>query len=340
MGGMRVTGLNLSDSSVEIVELTTTWLGQGHFSKQTRADLAEGLIENGIIHDVTKLAQAIQAATTVTGDLIMSLPESQVYSRWLRFPAETKPADVRVTIQEHCSEYIPFERGDMVLDYIFAPVVGAQRDVLLLGVPNTILTAYRELAAALHCKLKRLELESLSSARAALEQLPSSGATLLLDVGARTSIASWFTNAGLHFTFNIPLAGLHFTEQVQHELKLTVSEAERLKQRSGFTGKTKDILAQAWQPIVQAVNDGRQYLETESATHTTGVVLIGGSAQLPGVTDWLHEQWQLPVILPQALPWQKKYGMVEELMLNAAGLALGELKSYRHWPTVNFNNSI
>ncbi len=337
---MRVTGINLSDSSVEIVELTISWFERGHFSKQVRADLAEGLIVNGIIHDVVKLAQTVQTATTVTGNIMLSLPESQVYSRWLRFPAETKPTDIRHTIQAHCSEYIPFEYSDVALDYVFAPLTGAQRDVLLLAVPHTILAAYHELAKALHCTLKRLELESLSSARAALAQLPSTGATLLLDVGARTSIASWFTKDGLHFTFNVPLAGAHFTEQIQHSLKLTDSAAERLKQRSGFTGKTKDSLAQAWQPIVQAVNDGMHYLETESNTHTTSVVLIGGSAQLPGVVDWLHEQWQLLVVLPQALPWQTKYGMVEKLMLNAAGLVLGELKQYRHWPSVNFNNTI
>ncbi|EKD79622.1 MAG: Type IV pilus assembly protein PilM [uncultured bacterium] len=337
---MRVTGINLSDSSVELVELTTNWFGQGRFTAQQRADLAEGLVENGVIHDLSALAQAIQNVRKVAGDSILSLPESQVYSRWLRFPAETKPADIRHTITTHCSEYIPFEANDVALDFVFGAVSGGQRDVLLLAVPKTIIASYRALAEALHCKLKRLELESLSSARAALAALPSTGAVLLLDVGARTSIASWFTQEGLRFTFNVPLAGQYFTEQVQQALKLTVTEAERLKQRSGFTGKTKATLEQAWQPIIQAINDGMQYLEKESATHTTQVVLIGGSAQLPGATDWLHAQWQLPVSIPTALPWQTKYGMVEELMLNAAGLVLGELKAYRHWPTVNFNNSI
>lgn len=336
---MRVIGLNLSDSSVEVIELTTGWLGRARFTQHTRLDMPDDLVTNGVIHDVPKLAQAIHQSWTVTGDVIISLPESQVYSRWLRFPAETKLADIRHTIATHCADYIPFEASDVVLDFVFGTVTGSQRDVLLLAVPKTIIASYQALAMALHCKLKRLELESLSSARAALATLPTGDATLMLDVGARTSIASWFTRDGLRFTFNIPVAGHAFTEQVQQALKLTVPEAERLKLQSGFTGKTQAILTQAWQPIIQAVNDGMRYLETESATPTAQVVLIGGSAQLPGVVEWLHEQWQLPVSLPTALPWQTKYGKVDALMLNAVGLVLGELKAYRYWSTVNFNKN-
>lgn len=336
---MSLLGVNVSDSSVEVVELTTGWFGQARITAQQRTDLAEGLVDNGIIHDPVALAAAIQSIVP-RGDLIMSIAEGQAYSRWLRFPASANARDIKNTIQSQCAQYVPFEANEVALDYLFAGKRGEQQDVLFLAVPRVVLTGYQELATALQCKLKRLELESLSSARAALNGLPSTGATLLLDVGARTTIASWFTKEGLRFSFNIPMAGHYFTTQVQKALKITPLEAERVKQRFGFNGKTKVVLAAAWQPIVKGVNEASSYLQAEFQLHTTAITLIGGSAQLPGVVDWLHEQWQLPVALPTVLPWQKKYGMVDALMLNAVGLVLGELKPYRDWPTVNFINHI
>ncbi|MBI4407172.1 MAG: pilus assembly protein PilM [Candidatus Kerfeldbacteria bacterium] len=343
---MSMIGLNLSDSSVEVVELTTGWFGQARITAQKRLDLAEGLVDNGLIHHPVELAKTIQHLVPA-GEITLSIPEAQVYSRWLRFPANTKEHEIKQTIQSQCSQYVPFEASEVALDFIFSGQQGDQQDVLLLAIPVTVLKGYQELATALHCRLKRLELESLSSARAALGALPTTGAMLLLDVGARTTIASWFTKSGLRFSFNIPLAGRYFTEQVQKALKTTPLEAERLKQRFGFETKTNVALEEAWQPIIKAVNEAISYLQLEAQLPTTAVTVIGGSALLPGLVDWLHDQWKLPVALPNKLPWQQKYGMVAKsnqeegtLMLNAVGLVLGELKPYRDWPTVNFINSI
>ncbi len=341
---MRIIGLNLSDTSAELVELSGSLLQRSGWTQSVREELVEGLVENGIIHQVDALAAKL-AGQFKPGDLAMSIPEGQVYSRWLRFPLSAKLHDIRQTITEQAGHYFPFESHELVFDCISTGRIGDQQDVFCVAVPKKVLEGYRQLSKLLRCNLVRLELESLSSARAVLPQLPTHGSTLILDIGARTTIASWFMHSGLRFTFNIPLAGQYFTEQVQTHLKLTKLEAERLKQQLGFTKQVAPVLESAFAPVLKAIMEGISYVQSEWQMNTTHVVLLGGSAQLPKLTDYLDQQLHLPVGLPSALPWEKTYGMVSTeaqeagYMLNAVGLALGAVKAYRHWPSVNFINS-
>lgn len=341
---MRILGLNLSDASAELVELSGSLLQRPGWTAHLRVELPEGLVTNGVIHDVSQLASKLNSQFR-PGDLAMSIPEAQIYSRWLRFPGKTKLNEIRATIAQQAAEYFPFESHEIAFDCVSAGPHGESQDVFAVAVPHLVLNSYRELAKALQCSLVRLELESLSSARAALPSLPKAGATLLLDIGARTTIASWFTEQGLRFTFNVPLAGQYFTEQIQQSLKLTPLEAERLKQKQGLSGKVEPVLAAALTPLVKSINEGMSYVQSEWQIDTQAVVLIGGSAQLPKLTDYLTTQLQITTSVPPALPWQTTYGMVSasdqegNYMLNAVGLALGELKAYRDWPIVNFLNT-
>ncbi len=341
---MRILGLNLSDASAELVELSGGLLQRPGWTTHLRVELSEGIVTNGIIHDVSLLASKLKGQFR-PGNLAMSIPESQVYSRWLRFPAKTKLSEIRATIAQHAAEYFPFEAHEIVFDCVSAGQHGESQDVFTAAVPHLVLNSYREFAKALDCTLVRLELESLSSARATLPSLPKVGATLLLDIGARTTIASWFTDQGLRFTFNVPLAGQYFTERIQQGLKLTALEAERLKQTQGLSGKVESVLVAALEPLVKSLNEGISYVQSEWQIDTKAIVLIGGSSQLPKLADYLATQFQVTTNLPPALPWQTTYGMVSasdqegNYMLNAVGLALGELKAYRDWPTVNFLNT-
>jgi Tfp pilus assembly PilM family ATPase len=341
---MRILGLNLSDASAELVELSGGLLQRSGWTQRLRVELSEGLVTNGVIHQVEALAAKLEGQFK-PGDLVMSIPEGQVYSRWLRFPVSAKLHDIRHTITERASQYFPFEAHEIAFDCLSAGSVGDQQDIFCAAVPRAVLDGYRQLAKALHCNLVRLELESLSTARAVLSNLPTAGATLLLDIGARTTIASWFTHAGLRFTFNMPLAGQYFTEQVQTSLKVTALEAERLKQKLGFTKQVQPPLEVAFVPILKGLREGMSYVQSEWQLETKEVVVLGGSAQLPKLTDYLTQQLQVSAHLPTALPWEKTYGMVSTseqevvYMLNAVGLALGGAKAYRHWPVVNFINS-
>lgn len=341
---MRILGLNLSDASAEVVELSSSLLQRPTWTARLRVELPEGLVSNGVIHDVGQLASKL-ANQFRPGDLAMSIPEAQVYSRWLRFSSVTKLSDLKATVRQQAAQYFPFEAHEIAIDCVSAGKHGDTQDLFCVAVPHLVLNSYRELAQALRCNLVRLELESLSSARAALANLPAAGSILLLDIGARTTIASWFTHQGLRFSFNVPLAGQYFTEQLQQGLKLSPLEAERLKQKQGLSGKAEPILTSALEPLLKSMNEGISYVQSEWQLDTTAVVLMGGSSQLPKLATYLTEQLHVSAGLPTALPWQTTYGMVSaseqegSYMLNAVGLALGELKAYRDWPTVNFLNT-
>lgn len=346
---MKLTGINFSDTSIEAVELEQGWLQGPAFSAFSRVLLPDGCIENGVIlkpEIVVEqlrqlLAQAKPKAITTTA-ITLSLPEGQIFSRLLSFPKSSTQDQIEQTIIDQLSRFLPFEPGEVFFDTLPLGQRGDKVDVLLVAVQKTVVQGYEAIAQQLGWTVKAIELESISSARAVLDKIPARQAILLLDIGARTTIASWFDSSGLRYSYNIALAGNYFTEQVVKQLRCTPLEAEQRKQAEGFTGAMAPILTEAFSPILKQVREGLAYVQANYDLPTTAVHLLGGSARLPGLADFLTQQLHIETSLVQLLPKLKKNDILQQIQeedsiyYNAVGLALGSSKAYQQRPTINF----
>lgn len=342
--------MNLSDSSVEAVELQQGLFGRPAIRAYNRVLLPDGCMDNGVIKSPAALAENLRQLFAaahphpIAGAAVaMSLPETQLFSRLLSFPREVSIEQISATIIDQFSRYLPFEFSEVVYDHFSLGQRGNYRDVLLVAIQRTVLESYDDLIAELNWPVMALELESISSARAVVPAVPAGQATLLLDVGARTTIASWFDDHGLRYTFNSPLAGHYFTQQVVEQLHIAFAEAEASKCRAGVVqAPLNKIIQQAWQPLIEHVRNGIQYVATTLERPTTKIMLIGGSAQLPGIADWLTTQLNCQTILPPLLPNLKQNDMVQHvqregsLYYNAVGLALGHSATFQPRPKINF----
>lgn len=351
---MELVGINLSDSSIEAVEIQQGFIGLPAIQAISRVVLPDQCVENGIIRNLPVLVEKMQHVLATarprpitTTTVALALPETQVFSRLLSFPLDVTSEQMQATITDQFSRYLPFELSDVVHDHLTLGKRGAYHDVLLVAVQRSVLTTYQELAEQLHWRVAAFELESISSARAVLSDIPVGETVLLLDVGARTTIASWFDHQSLRYTFNTPLAGNYFTQQVVEQLHVPFADAEQKKCQSGVAhAPVADIVQHAWQPLLKHVSDGITYVQTKLELPTSRIVLIGGSAQLPGISEWLTAQLHHPVVLPSLLPGLKKNDMVQliqqegSLYYNAVGLALGATKAHHQRPRINFNKSI
>lgn len=347
---MKFVGVNLSDNSVEAVELQQGVFGLPDITAVNRAALLPGCIEQGQIRDSKTLTEQLRQLMTsaqphpiVTNAVALAIPESQIFSRLLSFAQDVSAAQIEATITDQFSRYLPFELTEVAYDHISLGRRGVYQDVLLVAVQRTVLQAYEALLQQLNWKIVALELESISSARAVIGPLKDSEMILLLDVGAATTIASWFDAQGLRYTFNTSIAGNYFTQQLVEQQHITFAEAETKKCRSGVVeAPAAAVVQQAWQPLIKQIEQGIQYVQTTLGLSTSEVRLIGGSAQLPGITDWLSQQLNHPVILPTLLPNLKKNDMVQVIQregsvyYNALGLALGLSKNQQQRAKINF----
>lgn len=345
---MNHIGLNLSDASIEVAELQQGWFGRPKLIAVGRSVLPAGCIEQGVIKQLDVVIEKIKLACAeaksdnvphaITAKLAtMAVPEAQIYSRLLRFPKDVSQEQLRHTIQVQFSDYLPFEITEVAYDYLRLGQTNDQIDVLLAAVPITILKSYTALCQQLGYHIQALELESISSARAVLSETSKAAtSTLLLDLGAHTTIASWFDRYGLCFTFNQALAGEALTDSIVASLKVPVTEAEQLKQRLGLTGKTASSIQTTLQPLLTQIREGMNYVQQSAGLQTDRIMLIGGTAQLPGLADWLQGQLGVTVELAKLLPGLQTNGIIDGIYYNAIGLALGGSKHYQARPKINF----
>lgn len=352
---MDIVGINFADTSIEAVQAVSSWLGGAKVRSFNRMEIPAGVIENGSLRDETQLVNQVRQLLTtakpkpITSQRVAcSIPESQIFSRVLSFPLQVSLAEIHQSLQFQLPAYVPFEANAMYYDALPLGEHNGQTEVLAVALDRKILDAYVKLFDRLRMRIDTIELESISSSRAVMKLPPEGQLSLLLDIGSRTTIVSFFSQAGLCFTFNVPVAGALFTEQIAKTQNITIHQAEKIKCQYGFQAKGKsaavsDVLRAAWQPIITKIKEGIDYIETKTKSQLASIVLIGGSAQLPGLTAYLREQFNVETSLGSLLPIFKKNSILQALIqqqlmyADAAGLAAGPFKrSTAQAPSINF----
>ncbi len=353
---MKIVGLNLSDSSLEAVEMNRGMFGGESITAIARHGIADGIVENGIIHDRKALVEVVRTAlqsaeptSITTKQLSLSIPESQVYSRVLRLSVDGAHDAVMNQLGQELPKYIPFRNDEIVYDYIPLHDRGDDSDVLAVAVPKSVLVEYKALADDLGMTIKSIELESISSARAIINSKDLQQPVLILDLGSRTTIVSFFDSNGLRFTYNMSVAGDSITEHIIKNTKMNFREAEQEKHAKGIGDNAdaaiKDLIEDVLGKMVSSLQEAIHYYEQRYQHKVEKVLLLGGTAQMHGLPKYMAKQLSLECVRADILPNLTKTGILDELnqgailYANALGLALGVTRKLSRSEYINFKKS-
>jgi cell division protein FtsA len=161
----------------------------------------------------------------------------------------------------------------------------------------------------------RHTVSSLAAAEAVLTRQQKESGTILLDIGAGTTNLVVIEDGEVQYVSVLPIGGTHITNDLAIGLKTDLDIAEKVKvehaqldkkskketitvelDKVAHTFKTDDIAM-----ITEArVDELLDYVEKElrkiqrSRKLPGGVVLVGGSAKLPGLAEFTKEKLQLP----------------------------------------------
>jgi type IV pilus assembly protein PilM len=99
---------------------------------------------------------------------------------------------------------------------------------------------------------------------------------------------------------NIPVGGNHFTRQLSRELKLTHAKAEQLKRNARQAEDPKQLF-KAMRPVfgdfVSEVQRSLAFFQgLEKNAKVSRLVLLGNSANLPGLRQFLNQQLELDIV--------------------------------------------
>jgi len=346
----KAFGLDISDLSLKFLMLRKK--GK-KFSVVSfgESQIEPGIVEGGEVKDEEKLAKIVKEATkkVKTKYVVACLPEEKAFLQVIKMPMMSEE-DLKSAIVFEAENYIPLPVNEVYLDCEVVPPVYNHLDhldVLLVAIPKKTVDPYLRVLKKAGLKPIAFEIESLAIARALIENQTTTYPVLIIDLGATRTSFIIFAGKSVRFTTSIPVSGIHFTELIAKNLKISFEKAEKLKIIHGLKEglkiklgekttleKTKGKIFEALIPaLVDLVQQIKKYIDYYQAhAYLSGLppngkrihklVLSGGGANLKGLKEFLELELKISVEIGN--PW----------------INVGEVKNFPKEKSLSFTTAI
>ena len=343
-------GLDISDLSLRFLMLRKR--GK-KFSVVSfgESQIEPGIIEGGEVKDEEKLAKIVKEATkkVKTKYVVACLPEEKAFLQVIKMPIMSEE-DLKSAIVFEAENYIPLPVNEVYLDCEIVPPVYnhlKHLDVLLAAIPKRTVDPYLRALKKAGLKPIAFEIESLAIARALIKNQTTTYSVLIIDLGATRTSFIIFAGKSVRFTTSIPISGIHFTELIAKNLKISFEKAEKLKIVHGLKeglkiklgekttlekvkGKIFEALIPALVDLVQQIKKYIDYYQAHaylSGLPPNGkrihkLILSGGGANLKGLKEFLELELKIPVEIGN--PW----------------INIGEVKNFPKEKSLSFTTAI
>lgn len=245
-----------------------------------------------------------------TRDVVVALPESQVFTRVITVP-KMSDKELKNAMQWEAEQYLPIPLKDVSLDYrvIGNSETAAKTDVLLVAAPLTLTTKYLKIISEANLSIVGLETESLATARSLVGLTPSTPTTLVVSIGAITTDISVVSKGFIRFTRSISTGGESFARSVSQELGFEIDRAREYVRSYGLEesqleGKVMKAIKPVFDVVVSEVKRSIAYYTTHQKEDVIKRVIVsGGAASLPGILVYLAAALNIEVQV--ADPWEE-----------------------------------
>ncbi|MBI2103915.1 type IV pilus assembly protein PilM [Candidatus Woesebacteria bacterium] len=300
-------GLDIGTKTIKVVELESrgdTYLLKASGVIGYKGQDIEKLVEERDIAAVADIILKLFKAANVSGrDVMLSLPESQVFTRTVKLPVLTDQ-EVSAAIKWEAEQYIPIPVKDAIVQHqiLARSEAGAEPGVLVLLVaaPRVLVEKYTNLVQLARLKLVAVETELMSMVRCLA---PDKQTSLLIDFGARSADVAIAKNGLLVFSRSIPTAGEALTRALTQKLEVTPAEAEEYKRVYGLTasqleGKIRVSIEPIVRGIVDEVKKAIHFYQTEEKGDApTTAIIAGGVSGMPELISYMTNQLAIEVLI-------------------------------------------
>jgi type IV pilus assembly protein PilM len=245
------------------------------------------------------LAQALAERELSRDCIVTALPGTRVTQRHFRLPFTGRQVAGAVRFEVEESLPVPLER--MILTHEVVGVRDGQTDVLAILAPRTDIEEH--LAVVRRCGLEPRHVEAEGAVLANLSPYLGAGDTarVVLDIGHSKTHVGLLAGGKPLLLRAIPIAGDRFTEAIAEELALGREDAEEYKHEHGIfklgtTTPTSLRLGVLLDQLARETLRTLQSLVSDAVNPVAPaeVVLVGGSAAIRELPDYLSERLGLP----------------------------------------------
>jgi type IV pilus assembly protein PilM len=298
-------GIDVSSSSVKLVELSRNRTGELVLERCAIEPLERGWITDGNIEKFDEVAEAVRRLVRKSGsktkNVAMALPTSAVITKKIVLPGGLSDKELEAQVESEANQYIPFSLDEVSLDFcVIGPSASSVGDVeVLIAASRKEKVSDRQgLAEAAGLKPVVMDVESYASRMAAsrvIETLPNQGQdslVALFEVGALTASLQVMRNDDVLYERDQAFGGAQLTQLIVRQYGFSADEAEAKKRSGDLPDDYKAaVLGPFIDSMAQEVGRALQFFFTSTPHNKVDhILLAGGSAALPGLTEAVTQQ--------------------------------------------------
>ncbi len=297
-------GLDISSSSVKLVELGQDRDGRYVLERCAMEPLERGWITDGNVENFDQVADAmrrvVKSSGTRTRNVALALPASAVITKKIILPGGMSEADLEVQVEAEANQYIPFSLDEVSLDFcVIGPSSASAGDVeVLIAASRKEKVQDRQgLAEAAGLKPLVLDVESFASRLSAtrlIDGLPRSkgGAMVaLFEVGAFTTSMQVIRNNEVLYDRDQAFGGAQLTQLIVRQYGFALEEAEQRKRTGDLPEDYAGVLKSFVDSMAHEITRALQFFFTSTPHNRVDhILLAGGSAALPGLAEAVTAQ--------------------------------------------------
>jgi len=340
-----VVGLDITTSSIKLIELTASGSGYRVESYAAEATPANAINEKAIV-DADAVGEAIRRAVKRSGtkikDVAFAISGDAVITKVIQMPSNLGYRDLEGPVELQADQYIPFPMEEVSFDF---EVVGEtdrdpdMQDILLVAT-RTENVDQRQVAvesAGLEARVVDVEAFAVENACQLLaHQMIDNGEgkfIAIVDFGASSTTFSVLKDLKVIYTRDFAFGGQQLTEEIMRTYGLSVEDAGRAKKEGGLPSNYQPEVLDAFiDDMSQQVSRSLQFfLASGSDREQPDQILVcGGCANIPGVADVIGSRVGIPTEIGDPLGQMKlstkakAQGVRSDAtaLLTACGLAL------------------
>ena len=342
-----VVGIDIGSATLRAVEVEGADKARPTLVRHHEVPLPDGAVSRGEVLEPNTVASSLRHLWSQGGfkskNVVLGMGNQRVLARDLSVPKMSRER-IRETLPFQVQDMLPVPVADALLDFypvsetvtengpmVHGLLVAAVKDVVLGNVKATQLAGLTTVD---------VDLIPFALSRVLVGRPKLAGTVGLIDIGANTTSVVIAKNGVPQFVRIIPTGGADLTQALRTGLEIEHEQAESIKRSIGLAKQVSsaeehhavEIIYQVTSELLTSLrNTVNYFVNTRPEEPVRQLVVTGGGAFLPGLTDALSEMSRLPVVFgdPFATVALSRGLSADNLRLNrsalavALGLALG-----------------
>lgn len=305
-------GLDISSSSVKMVELADAGKGERRVERYAIEPLPKDAVVDGNIANLDGVAEVIQRCHKRLGSttkfVAMALPTAAVITKKIILPGNLRETEMEIQVESEANQYIPFALEEVNLDFqVVGPAPSSPDEVEVLIAASRKEKVEDRVACAEVAELKPvvMDVEAFAAQAAyelVMQHLPGGGRNqnvALVDIGVNAMKVTIMREDQPVYTREQAFGGGLLTQDIMRAYGMSADEAENLKRSgSGPDNYQAELLQPFLENLAVEVSRALQFFFSSTQhTEVNQIVLSGGCAITPGIDEIVGSRTEISTIV-------------------------------------------